>query len=110
MKLVILLFLGSCVPLKRGPLVPMLGIGKDGQEIIKKVPLNAHSYYLAQLIEGTHDRFSKNLKIVPSNKAFELTRVDLNIIMTFGFSLGDLLGIDLSPSLRLQFSKVRSKG
>lgn len=108
--LVILLGLMGCHSGSSSPQspddLPIVGLGKDGETIIRYVPKGKQLRKLSGLMSEISDKSTQTLDKFEFDEKFKLTRVSVGLQVAVEFGLTDFLSWEIAPAVDLRFEHL----
>ena len=84
--------------------ISFVGLNKDGKEVVEYLPVSKYEKRISHYYNQISKKILKKISDLPSQKEFELSKVDIEIILDLSVGLSKF-STKLSPALRLTFSK-----
>src|SRR3954468_15396695 len=84
----------SCTKRHAGDDVPVIGLGNDGQSIVRYMPRTAMAKHIAPMMSRTVDLTTEKLQKYEANPKFTLTRVSV--------------GLEIDPAIGIDFGIIRA--
>ena len=99
-------FTPGCAKKQKADDIPVVGLGKDGESILRYVPkakyLNRVSHLLGETSEAATDKLEK----VNADENWNLSRVTIGLQIVTEMGLFDLIEVEFEPSVELRFQPL----
>lgn len=86
--------------------LPIVGLGKDGETIIRYIPKGKHLRKLSGFMAEISDKSTQTLDKFEFDEKFQLKRVSVGLQVAFEFGLTDFLSWEIAPAVDLRFEQL----
>jgi hypothetical protein len=86
--------------------LPIVGLGKDGETIVRYVSKGRHLRKLSGFMSEITDKSTQTLDKFEFDEKFKLTRVSVGLEVAVEFGLTDFLSWEIAPAVDLRFEPL----